>query len=65
MIVRDGGCVATGCDIPHRWCDAHHILHWIDGGGTDLDNLILLCRRHHTMWHLGIRFARAGPRQDE
>jgi hypothetical protein len=40
-------------------------VHWIDGGHTDLDNLILLCRRHHSMWHLGVNFARAGPRQDE
>jgi hypothetical protein len=28
-------------------------VHWIDGGPTDLDNLILLCYRHHRMVHEG------------
>jgi hypothetical protein len=65
LVVRDRGCVAEGCDMPPRWCDAHHMVHWIDGGHSDLDNLILLCRRHHSMWHLGVNFVRAGPRQDE
>lgn len=32
-------------------CDAHHILHWVDGGTTALHNLVLLCRTHHTMIH--------------
>ena len=50
---RDGGCTAAGCDRPQRWCDAHHIVHWADGGSTDLDNLVLLCRRHHRMVHEG------------
>jgi hypothetical protein len=31
--------------------DAHHIRHWCDGGETRLDNLILLCRRHHALLH--------------
>jgi hypothetical protein len=29
----------------------HHIIHWADGGRTDLDNLILLCHHHHTLTH--------------
>ncbi len=53
LIVRDGGCSFTGCDRPHRWCDAHHLVHWADGGPTDLDNLTLLCRRHHRLVHEG------------
>jgi hypothetical protein len=61
LIVRDGGCAAAGCDRPHRWCDAHHILHWIDGGTTCLINLILLCRRHHTMIHSGIKLELRAP----
>lgn len=53
LVVRDGGCGFPGCDRPPRWCDAHHIRHWAQGGGTDLANLILLCRRHHRMVHEG------------
>jgi hypothetical protein len=48
-----GGCVIAGCDRPARWCDAHHIWHWLDGGPTRLPNLELLCPRHHRMVHLG------------
>lgn len=53
LAVRDQGCVFAGCDRPVRWCDAHHIKHWADGGDTSLDNLVLLCRRHHHMVHEG------------
>jgi hypothetical protein len=48
---RDGGCVQPGCDRPPRHCDAHHIVPWDRGGPTDLDNLVLLCRRHHRVAH--------------
>ncbi len=51
VIVRDGQCRFPGCDRPPAWGDVHHILHWPDGGRTDLRNLILLCRRHHVMCH--------------
>ncbi|MDH3730021.1 MAG: HNH endonuclease [Acidimicrobiia bacterium] len=51
LVVRDGGCAAQGCDRPPRWTDAHHKVHWADGGPTSLDNLVLLCRRHHRMAH--------------
>ena len=53
--VRDRGCVFAGCDAPTHWCDAHHVLHWIDGGETSLDNSALLCERHHTKVHYGFR----------
>ncbi len=53
LMVRDGGCAVDGCRAPRRWCDAHHVIHWADGGPTSLDNLVLLCRRHHTMIHQG------------
>ena len=46
---RDGGCRFPGCRL--RFCDAHHIKHWADGGETRLDNLVLLCRRHHRAVH--------------
>ena len=51
LAVRDRSCRFPGCDRPPTWCDAHHIKHWLDQGRTDLDNLILLCRRHHTLVH--------------
>ena len=53
LVARDGGCVVAGCDRPARWCDAHHVVHWVDGGPTSLDSLELLCRRHHRLVHEG------------
>jgi hypothetical protein len=49
---RDRTCRAPGCDRT-RWLHAHHIRHWADGGGTDLENLILLCGTHHRRRHEG------------
>ncbi len=46
---RDGGCRFPGCGIKHT--DAHHLTHWSEGGETKLDNLVLLCRRHHRCVH--------------
>jgi len=51
LAVRDGRCRWSGCERPASKCDGHHVVHWIDGGPTDLDNLVLLCRRHHRMVH--------------
>lgn len=53
VIVRDRHCRFPGCDRPPGWSDIHHIVHWADGGATDLDNLIVICRRHHTLLHEG------------
>ncbi|TDJ26871.1 MAG: HNH endonuclease [Gammaproteobacteria bacterium] len=47
---RDGGCQYPGCS-QSRYVDGHHIVHWADGGETKLDNLVLICRRHHTLVH--------------
>jgi uncharacterized protein DUF222/HNH endonuclease len=46
---RDRGCRFPGCGL--GFCDAHHITHWADGGATRLDNLAMLCRRHHRAVH--------------
>jgi hypothetical protein len=47
---RDGGCSFPGCES--RWfLHAHHIRHWIKGGPTDLDNLLLVCHWHHKLVH--------------
>ena len=35
---RDQGCTHSGCDTPARFCDAHHITHWADGGATTRPN---------------------------
>jgi hypothetical protein len=49
---RDKGCRFPGC-CNTRFVDAHHVHHWADGGDTTMSNLILLCRRHHTLLHEG------------
>jgi Domain of unknown function (DUF222)/HNH endonuclease len=53
LSVRDGGCRFPGCDRPPAWCEAHHLRHWLHGGATDLDNLVLLCWTHHRAVHDG------------
>jgi hypothetical protein len=51
LVLRDQGCRFPGCDRPPAWTDGHHIIHWADGGPTELDNLVSLCRRHHRRVH--------------
>lgn len=51
LLVRDGGGRWPGCHIPAAWCDIDHLVPWEDGGRTDLDNLTLWCRHHHTRKH--------------
>jgi hypothetical protein len=53
LTARDRHCRWPGCDRPASRSAAHHVVHWIHGGTTDLDNLILLCHRHHWMVHEG------------
>ncbi len=51
--VRDGGCAWPNCDRPVSWTSAHHLVHWAQGGSTELQNLVLLCHRHHRLVHEG------------
>jgi hypothetical protein len=51
LLARDRHCQFPGCTA--RRCDGHHIRHWAEGGPTSLDNLTLLCRRHHRAVHEG------------
>jgi hypothetical protein len=48
---RDQGCSFPGCHRPPRYCHAHHIRSWFDGGDTALHNMCLLCEYHHTIVH--------------
>lgn len=47
LAARDGGCSFPSCERPAPWTEAHHVISWLAGGCTDLDNLTLVCRFHH------------------
>jgi len=49
--IRDNGCQFPGCGQTRT--DAHHVRHWMAGGETSLNNLVSLCRTHHSMLHKG------------
>ena len=51
LAARDKGCVMPGCDRPPSRCEAHHVIHWADGGVTALHNMVLLCAFHHHYVH--------------
>ncbi len=53
LVVRDRGCVFPNCDRPAPWTQAHHVIHWSQGGPSDLSNLCLVCDRHHDAIHNG------------
>ena len=52
LLRQHGHCAHPGCPNTKN-LHAHHVLYWLLGGGTDLDNLILLCERHHVAHHDG------------
>jgi len=52
LAIRDGSCQFPGCDC-QRHLDAHHIVHWANGGETSLTNLIEVCHHHHKLLHEG------------
>ena len=49
--LRDGGCMAKGCETSASACHAHHDEPWSRRGLTDLANGRLLCPRHHRLAH--------------
>ncbi len=64
LIIRDQArCQFTGCHQT-RHLKAHHLLHWADGGPTDLDNLILLCQFHQARRTLRPPRSRPSPLPD-
>lgn len=50
---EQGRCSRPGCGVPAARCRAHHVVHWEDGGPTDVDNCVLVCDRHHHDLHEG------------
>ncbi|GAB3645006.1 HNH endonuclease signature motif containing protein [Glycomyces tarimensis] len=59
---QPGGCAWSGCLAPVQWTEAHHIVHWANGGPTVAENLILLCRFHHGRIHTpGWTITKTGP----
>jgi hypothetical protein len=54
LVARDRGCVIPGCTTPAHRCEAHHVTWYRYGGKTDIDNLALICCRHHADVHAGI-----------
>ena len=60
LVARDRGCVI--CAAKPAYCEAHHITPWALGGRTDIDNLALVCTRHHHELHdQDLALARDGP----
>jgi hypothetical protein len=51
LAVADRTCRYPGCDRKPSWTQAHHVWHWDDGGPTEVNNLVLLCNRHHHFIH--------------
>ncbi len=60
--LRQGGvCAAPACR--HPIAHNHHVTWWSHGGRTDLDNLIGLCRKCHSLVHARrLDLSRASPR---
>jgi len=52
LTIRDGQCMFPGCDC-NKFLDAHHIIHWSNGGDTSMENLIEVCHYHHVQLHEG------------
>ena len=50
VIRRDRQCRFPGCSNG-TFVAVHHVVPWHLGGGTDLDNLVLLCKHHHGTVH--------------
>lgn len=51
VLERDGHrCAFPGCEH-RRFLHIHHVIHWLFGGETELDNLLALCHFHHKLIH--------------
>jgi hypothetical protein len=52
LLLRDRGCAFPGC-THDRFLHGHHVKHWLHGGETSANNLVLLCTHHHHLVHEG------------
>ncbi len=60
LLARDRTCRFPGCGRS-LYLKAHHIRYSTDGGPTQIDNLVLLCQKHHSVVHKpGWRVERTG-----
>jgi len=60
LVLRDEHCRFPGCDRTSSWCEGHHVVHIAEDGPTCLENLVLVCSRHHHRlhqpgWHAKLR----------
>lgn len=53
ILARDQGCQTPGCTVPAVYCQIHHIIEWLNGGTTNVDNAITVCALHHAAIHNG------------
>jgi len=51
VAARDRGCAHPGCHRKPAWCRVHHIREWVNGGETNIEDLVMVCRTHHRMIH--------------
>jgi hypothetical protein len=65
LLRRDRCCTYPGCTAPASWSRAHHVVHWADGGPSDIDNAAMLCQRHHTVVHKRRLIAEVRRKPDE
>jgi hypothetical protein len=47
MLANYPTCGHPGCRCAGQYAEIDHVQGWADGGATDLENLQILCKRHH------------------
>ena len=52
LLARDKCCTYPSCSH-EQYLEAHHVMHWADGGETSLANATMLCSQHHRLLHEG------------
>jgi len=53
LYAKDRGCTAPSCDVPAYFTEVHHVEPWAKTHATDVDDLTLVCRPHHTTTEQG------------